>query len=685
MNKKQNFQWDEMSLGTCYYPEHWDRELWKSDLERMRSSGIETVRIAEFAWSKFEPTEGNFTFEFFDDFMDVAQEMEMKVIFGTPTATPPAWLTEKYPEVLNSTIDGVLYRHGARRHYNYNSKKYQELSSRIVEKLGEHYGQHPNIIGWQIDNELNCELNEFYSESDTIAFREFLQKKYKTLDNLNEAWGTVFWNQTYTDWEEIYVPRKVIQNSNNPHQVLDFSRFISESAINFCKMQSDILVKYIKEGDYITTNGRFGNLDNHKLAKETIDVYTYDSYPNFAYALGEDPKNNTTLNDRKWSSNLNEVRSICPHFGIMEQQSGANGWNTRMEAPSPKPGQMMLWVMQSIAHGADFISFFRWRTCTKGTEMYWHGILDYDNSDNRKLAEVKKISKRVEKLKPMTGANYKATFGVLKDYDNTWDAQLDNWHKRIDKASNMEIFVASQLTHTPVDYIYLQADTTIEELEQYPVLFYPHALILNDKNVELLETYVENGGTLIMGCRTGQKDETGQCPMTKMPGLATDLVGATVKDFTAIGPNDEDIYVDWNGRKIEAPIFNDILEVEGEDAEVLGTYISNYYDGQPALIENKFGKGKVLYYGGTFTRDNTEAFLEYTGILSPHKDVIELDKDCELNVREKDGVTYYIVLNFAHEEKKISLKQEMIDVDTNENVVGEISLKAYETKVYRTK
>lgn len=220
MRKKQNFQWEHLSLGTCYYPEHWDKKLWKEDLERMLESGIETIRIAEFAWSKVEPREGEFTYEFFDSFLEAVKETGMKVIFGTPTATPPAWLTDKYPEVLNCRMDGVPFRHGMRRHYNYNSPKYQELSRRIVEKLGSHYAKHPNVIGWQIDNEINCEVNVFYSESDTVAFREFLKDKYHTLDALNDAWGTVFWNQTYTEWEEIYVPRTTIHDTTNPHQTL---------------------------------------------------------------------------------------------------------------------------------------------------------------------------------------------------------------------------------------------------------------------------------------------------------------------------------------------------------------------------------------------------------------------------------------------------------------------------------
>ena len=192
MRKQQNFKWDELSLGTCYYPEHWDKKLWRDDLRRMKENGIFTIRIAEFAWSKVEPEEGVFTYEFFDEFLEVAKEANMKVIFGTPTATPPAWLTEKYPEVLNCRLDGTPFYHGMRRHYNYNSPKYQELCKRIVEKIASHYAKHPAIVGWQIDNEINCEVNEFYSESDTLAFREFVKEKYQTLDALNEAWGTVF-------------------------------------------------------------------------------------------------------------------------------------------------------------------------------------------------------------------------------------------------------------------------------------------------------------------------------------------------------------------------------------------------------------------------------------------------------------------------------------------------------------
>ena len=684
MRKNQNFKWEQLSLGVCYYPEHWSENLWQDDLRRMKENGIHTVRVAEFAWSIFEPEEGVFSFELFDRFLELAGKEEMKVIFGTPTAIPPVWLTEKYPEVLNCRKDGVLFRHGMRRHYNYNSETLHRLASRIVHKVAEHYAKRPCIIGWQIDNELNCEIKEYYSESDNLAFREYLKEKYKTLDALNEAWGTVFWNQTYSDWSQVYVPRTTINDKTNPHQTLDFTRFISDSAIRYCKMQSDILREYVKEGDFITTNGMFANLDNHRMEDTCLDVYTYDSYPNFAYCMKEDPGHNRTLNDRKWSKNLMEVRSICPHFGIMEQQSGANGWNIHADSPAPKPGQMMLWAMQSIMHGADFVNFFRWRTATKGTEMYWHGILDYDNQDNRKLGELKKIYDRTQAVSEVTGAEYIAPLGLVRDYDNIFDAQLDVWHGRVADSSEMEIFVASQLNHTPMDTVYMLEDTEAEELRKYRVLIYPHAEILTEKASRILEEYVRQGGCLIIGARTGQKDINGQCVMRRMPGLLAPLTQTEVSEFTLIGPDDDAVTMNWNGKEVETGVFNDILIADGADAKVLAEYSNNYYEGSPALIETKAGKGKVLHFGGTFTRENMKSFLEYAGIMEPFSNLVQASEECEIAVRRKEGREYLFVLNFAKTSQKIVLKEQMTDMDSGEKKESDVVLKPYETKVYRT-
>ena len=674
MRKKQTFQFDHLALGTCYYPEQWDKSLWQSDLERMKTAGISSIRIAEFAWSKTEQEEGVFTFDFFDSFLDLAEQEGMKVIFSTPTATPPAWLTERYPEVLNCRKDGVPFRHGMRRHYNYNSPKYRELSARIVEKLAEHYAGRPCIIGWQIDNELNCEVDEFYSPADSQAFRRFLQKRYGSLEALNEAWGTAFWNQNYTDWSQVYVPRVTVNGSTNPHQQLDYSRFISESAISFCKMQADIIARYKKPGDFITTNGMFANIDNCRLTDQALDIYMYDSYPNFAYAMGNDPLNDRRLRDRRWSRNLTEVRAICPHFGIMEQQVGSQGWNVGLPSPVPKPGQLTLWAFQSIAHGADYVSFFRWRSATFGTEMYWLGILDYDSRDNRKLAEVSALSRRLallEKKASLTGSRFVADVALLRDYDNLWDARTDLSHGKLHYESEDEIFVACQLSHTPLDFCFINRQTSLEELSRYKLLIYPHPYIISQEEVDLLSAYVASGGTLIIGARSGMKDERGHCVTRAMPGLLASLTGTSVEDYTLVGPADGQVPMDFAGKSLDSGIFNDILAVtesqepgKRQESRVIARYSGNYYKGEPAAVESLRGKGRVIHFGGTFTRENTQAFLSYCGAASPYQQLLQLPADCELCVRSKNGTRFFVVLNFSAQSQQMQLHVPLKNAET---------------------
>lgn len=673
---------DKVSLGVCYYPEHWQETEWENDLQRMLANGIKTVRIAEFAWNLIEPKEGVFDYSFFDRFLDVAEKTGMQVIFCTPTATPPAWLTKKYPEVLNATMEGVVYQHGFRRHYNYNSPKYQELSRRIVGRTAAHYASRSCIVGWQIDNEFNCEVAEFYSESDAAAFREFLKKRYGTLDALNEAWGTVFWNQTYTAWDEVDVPRATPTNRINPHRKLDFYRFISDSACRFAKMQSDILRRYVKKEDFITTNGIFGNLDSHRMTEESLDLMMYDSYPNFSYCLGlyqeEDP-----TKDRNWSKHLSEVRSISPHFGVMEQQSGANG-SMEMMAPVPKPGQMTLWTMQSIAHGADFVSYFRWRTATMGTEMYWHGILDYSGRDNRRLAEVKDISGKLEQMDGIAGSSYDASVAVLRDYDNIWNGQADVWQRNLDEASIWGLYQACQHTHTPYDYVYID-HCKKDGLDKYKVVFYPHGAIFTEERAEILRHYVEQGGTLVFGCRTAYKDIHGICMTDTLPGLVSELAGVDIPEYTAVAPDIRSVTAMWGDTALRTTLFNDQLVAIGE-AKIVAEYSEGYYQGAGALVHNHVGRGDTYYFGSVFTADVAQVFLEKLGVAEPYNGIITAPEDIEVAMRksEMDGLDqkFMFVLNYSAEEQMIMLHKKLRNVYTGEVETGEQTLSGYGTRVY---
>lgn len=649
----QHRQWKEYTMGTCYYPEHWPSSLWENDLDRMLAAGITRVRIAEFAWNKIEPTEGVFTDSFFRPFLDLCAQKGMKVIFGTPTATPPAWLTEKYPEVLNARQDGVLYRHGCRRHYNYNSPKYRELCTRVVEYLGTQFGSHPAIEGWQIDNELNCEIDVFFSEADDRAFRDYLRNKFGTLDALNEALGTVFWNQTYTDWSQLHLPRPTVSDGPNPHLMLEYSRFISHSAISFCAMQSDILRKYLKPGDFITTNGLFGNLDNVSMTEQTLDVYTFDSYPDFYYGLENkpDPKDPP---ERKSAGVLSEVRGICPHFGIMEQQSGGNGWVNRMEAPTPRPGQISLWAMQSVAYGADMISFFRWRTSPVGTEIYWHGILDQDNRTNRKLTEVTAFGNELKKIQAVAGAKVVSGFALLKDYDNEWDLRTDSRHRRVTSVSVNGILEAALEKGITYDTLFLD-HLTAEDLSGYPVVFLPHDMIITPERVAILKEYVEQGGTLVLGCCSGTKDLYGKCPLTPVPGLFRELTGSDVIDFTYTSPAEPPVTVFMNGRSLPAELFMEV-PVPGMGAKVLAEYENTYAAGAPAATLRVLGKGKVIYWGTTFSKAAVLGLMDLLDLRAPYEDLITVPKGVTVVMRAQEEKRYLFVLNYLNEPVTPELK-----------------------------
>ncbi|WP_239618776.1 beta-galactosidase [Cohnella mopanensis] len=665
---------DDFQLGVCYYPEHWDESLWEDDFRRMKELGLSVVRVGEFAWTIFEPEDGTFSFDLFDRALDAAHRYGLKVIMGTPTATPPAWLTYRYPEVLNARQDGVVYQHGQRRHYNYSSPVYRFYCERIVKKMAEHYSAHPAIIGWQIDNELNCETSEYHSEADHIAFRKWARNKYGSLDKLNKAWGTVFWSQSYTDWEQVFLTRPTPSNSPNPHQLLDEKRFISDNTIAFARLQANILREYAPN-QWVTTNGLFGHLDNHAMTDELLDFYSYDSYPQFSSL--EDLDNKGSLRDRRWSLALSESRSISPQFCVMEQQSGPGGWVNRMEMPAPRPGQVRLWTYQSIAHGADMLLYFRWRTATMGTEIYWHGINDYHNRPNRRVREIAQIGEELNRVGSwITGQKFNASVALLEDYDNSWDAEFDVWVKPLRWQSREAWHKALQERHLPVDVVYMRDNTTLEQLRLYPVLVYAHATILTEQRAAMLDAYVKGGGTLIMGARTGYKDERGQCRMIPFPGFAADWCGITVEDFTLCNPNYPAAAVHWkDAEAADSPtaLFNEVLNVESTSTEIMATYTSAYYSGGIALTRNRHGEGFAWYLGSAFTEQIVHGILDRIGVTSPAAGWLELPKQVEIAIR--GHLTF--LLNYSHKPVWLNFLRPVSELLTSHELNGRVELAPY--------
>jgi beta-galactosidase len=676
---QKSLQLEDFALGVCYYPEHWEESLWADDFRRMKEMNFSVIRVAEFAWSIFEPEEGCFQFDLFDRALDLAHEYGLKVILGTPTATPPAWLSYKYPEVLNVSKEGIVFQHGMRRHYNYSSPIYRKLCARITQEMADHYKNHPAVIGWQIDNELNCEISEFYSEADHAAFRVWLQHKYNTLEQLNQAWGAVFWNQTYSTWEQVHLTRPTVSGSPNPHQALDEKRFISANTISFAKLQADIL-REIAPQQWVTTNGVFGHIDSHRMTDELLDFISYDSYPLFAsteVSLEENP-----LRDRRWSMALSNVRSISPHFCVMEQQSGPGGWVNRIELPAPRPGQMRLWTYQSIAHGADMLLFFRWRTATIGTEIYWHGINDYHNQPNRRVAEASQIGAELAKVgKHIVGTDFAAEVALVRDYDNEWDGEFDSWHGPMERHSLQAWFKALQHRHIPSNMLNMRSETTLDELLPYKLLVYPHPTLLSDECAKLLEEYVQQGGTIVFGCRTGYKNINGHCNMRPFPGPAADLCGVTIEDFTLI----KGIYtappIQWldgpHTTVMTADLFNDIIRVESSTVEVIAEYAAEYYAGKPALTKNTFGRGSAWYYGAAFNEHVADEIITRLGFGSPVEAICTIPLHVETIVRKSGAQQFIFLLNYSDQPQTLEFKIECYEMLTDKTLSGSVQMDAF--------
>ncbi|WP_162463229.1 beta-galactosidase [Paenibacillus psychroresistens] len=683
LNEFKAFKTEPFLYGVCYYPEHWDESLWDDDFRRIKATGMNVVRLGESAWNIWEPEEGVYFFELFDRAIQLCRKYDLKVILGTPSYAPPAWLTEKYPEVLRADFKGNLMQHGSRRHNNYTSSVYLDLCKKIVMALIEHYKDHTSVLGWQIDNEFNCHMDVSFAESDHFAFRQWCMDKYGQLDALNDAWGTRFWAQTYTDWGQVYLPRSTV-TYHNPGHLLDFYRFTSDATIAFAKLQYDI-IKDRNSAQFVTHNGLFENIDNYKLTEQSLDFMSFDSYPAFGLMWRKDLP--LHFRDRIYGMRLSRVRGMSAKFLILEQQAGAGGQSGSILQPhikdymhyTPKPGQMRLWSWQSIAHGADGILFFRWRTCTVGSETLWHGLNDYGNQANRRLDEAAKLGEELKQLGPLlVESSCQASAALLYDYDNDSNCKIEGYIGPNLWRSEEAIYQSLSERHILTDQISNQCLERPEFLSRYKLLFYANAQLLNEEDVIGLKHYVENGGTLVLGPRSGYKDRNNRCYMLPFPGIVKELAGIEVEEFTMVD-EDEPIYMEFQlqKKKVLAPVFNEVIKLLSDDSTIIAKYSNGYYSGLPAVVSTPLGKGKVIYFGAFFTMENTNMLLDSLEIKDPISVWAEVPAEIEVIPRVSKNGEFAIFLNYMNKPMCITLHKSLKNLLTDEWLLGELKIVAY--------
>ncbi len=509
-----------MTLGVCYYPEHWDRSLWRRDAERMAKLGISFARIGEFAWSLMEPKPGTYDFGWLDEAISVLSEAGVNVMLCTPTATPPKWLIDTLTDVLAWDKNGRERGFGSRRHYCFSSETYRAESRRITEVLAKRYATNPAVIMWQTDNEFGChETVRSYSPMAKKAFRQWLHEKYGSIAALNEAWGNVFWSMLYRSFEEIELPMGTVTEANPAHQ-LDFYRFSSDQVISFHKEQSDIIRAHIPEA-VITHNamGFFTHFDHFAFGKH-VDILTWDSYP--LGFLSQSRRSEAfkrqylRQGDPDFAGFHHDLYRGCTEFAVIEQQPGPVNWAP--DNPIPLPGMVRLWSLETFAHGAAFSSPFRWRQAPFAQELNHAGLL---RSDDQPAAGYHEMEQVRDALPSLTGETNKAKVALLFDYDSLWMAEIQpqgtQWHT---EDIVLDWYAAARRLGADVDILPQGADLT-----DYQVILIPALLHVTEATITALEATT---APVVIGPRCGSKDENGNLCRDLAPGPLRRIIPLTV-------------------------------------------------------------------------------------------------------------------------------------------------------------
>jgi beta-galactosidase len=522
-----------MKLGVCYYPEHWPEDWWADDARRMAEMGLSRVRIGEFAWSRIEPEPGRYDWGWLDRAVEVLHAAGLGIIMGTPTATPPKWLVDRMPDMIALDADGKPRAFGSRRHYCFSHQGYQKEAMRIVAAMAERYGEHPAIVAWQTDNEYGChDTVVSYSAAAAEAFRYWLAAKYGDVRALNAAWGNVFWSMEYRSFGEIDLPNLTVTGANPAHW-LDFRRFSSDQVVRFNRAQVEI-IRDASPGRDVTHNymGFVTSFDHHAVAAD-LDVASWDSYPTgfleqFWFSETEKLKYARQGHPDIAAFHHDLYRGLNPNgrWWVMEQQPGPVNW--ARYNPAPLPGMVRLWTLEAMAHGAELVSYFRWRQVPFAQEQMHAGLLRPDRSDDVGADEARQAAADIALLAKHAGDPVKHV-AILYNYESDWVTDIQPQGEGFKAIrQTFEYYTAIRRLGLNVDILPPSAD-----LAGYALVVIPCMPVVPDSLIEKLKSF---DGQIIIGPRSGSKTANFAIPADLAPGPLQQIIPLKVTRVESLRP-----------------------------------------------------------------------------------------------------------------------------------------------------
>jgi beta-galactosidase len=553
------------TLGTCYYPEHWPEDIWADDARRMADLGLTWVRIGEFAWSRLEPTPGDLHFDWLDRAITTLTDAGLKVVLGTPTATPPRWVLTKHPDMLAVDADGRPRKFGSRRHYCFSHDGYRAEAVRITRLLAERFGN--RVAAWQTDNEYGChDTTISYSDAARHAFRDWLAQKYQSPEALNRAWGNVFWSMEYETFDDIGLPNLTVTEPNPAH-ALDFRRFTSDQVARFNRAQVDAIRAHSDAPVSHNYMGRVTEFDHFDLGRQ-MEIATWDSYPlgfleDRVGASPEDQRRYARQGDPDFQAFHHDLYRAVGNDGrwwVMEQQPGPVNWAP--SNPAPLPGMVRFWTWEAFAHGAECVAYFRWRQAPFAQEQYHAGLLRPDSAEAEGFAEAAQVANEIKDMTDVEQAQ--APVALVFDYASQWAWEVQPQGTGCDYFELVfEVYKCLRQLGLSIDII--PPDTT--NLDGYALVLAPGAITLTDS---LKSALTASKAQILLGPRTNAKTASLSIPVPLPPAI--DGLSVTVSRVETLRPDSPEPFSDGGTYKLwreQIDTTEDILETDAENRPLM--------------------------------------------------------------------------------------------------------------------
>lgn len=670
--------WNALLHGGDYNPGQWldHPEILKEDIRLMKLAGCNAMSVGIFDWERLEPEEGKYDFDWLAQIIDNLYENGIYTVLATPSGARPAWMAEKYPEVLRVNPDGRRILFAERHNHCWTSPVYREKVRQMNSALAQRFGKHPAVVLWHISNEYG---GECHCELCQAAFREWLKKKYGTLENLNHTYWSSFWSHSYSSWDQITSSIEGIGETAHHNLILDWKRFTTDQAVDFMQAEKDALRTFSPDVPVTTNMMGFYDGLNYGKFREVCDVISWDNYPNWHNGQESLPAYIAMAHD--W------MRALKPGEPFLMMESSPSATNWQPVARLRRPGMHELASIQAVAHGSDSVQYFQWRKGRGGAEKFHGAVVDHDGSaDHRVFRDVARVGERLHALTDTVRTVFPARVAVIHDVENRWAlGEMKGLHNTQYQKGFMEDLLAMYRPFfdqgVNVDVVDEEADFTLYKLVVAPMLYLLRAGI-----AEKLSRFVENGGVLVGTYWTGVVDENDLCFLGGTPGQGLDAVfGLEQTEIDALYPHDKnslrllpDSGLHGLAREYQTGDLCQLVRVT--TARTLAEYGAEFYAGTPALTVNSFGNGRAYYIACRTGQDFLNDFL---GVLIRDLGLRNLDTELPANVTvslRRDASTgreFFFVQNFSDSAVEIALPGSFTDAETGKACGETLSLPAY--------